>query len=59
MRTIVEWREAFSDLIVCSLDTIPRGAGVLWVLQPNGRGADVWPGNIAQYPQACLGIDGG
>ena len=36
----VEWREAFSDLIVCSLDTIPRGAGVLWVLQPNGQGAE-------------------
>lgn len=33
------WREAFPDLVAGRLDSPPLGGGVVWVLQPAGRGA--------------------
>jgi len=33
------WREAFPDLQPGSIDDVPAGQGLIWVLQPGGRAA--------------------
>jgi DNA-binding NarL/FixJ family response regulator len=33
------WREAFPDLQPGSIDEVPAGQGLIWVLQPGGRAA--------------------